>query len=82
MINCFPVQKHGIVLGPDLATNGETGGEAEQNFQTASTEIREGSSVLGKLLFLMSFIACLHYFIFAILHFLVELEPYATKLFL
>ncbi|XP_039504468.1 protein P200 isoform X8 [Pimephales promelas] len=39
--------KHGIVLGPDLATNGETGGEAEQNFQTASTEIREGSSVLG-----------------------------------
>ncbi|XP_077071661.1 uncharacterized protein lrrfip1a isoform X31 [Siphateles boraxobius] len=39
--------KHGIVLGPDLATNGETGEEAEQNFQTASTEIREGSSVLG-----------------------------------
>ncbi|XP_077071670.1 leucine-rich repeat flightless-interacting protein 2 isoform X40 [Siphateles boraxobius] len=38
--------KHGIVLGPDLATNGETGEEAEQNFQTASTEIREGSSVL------------------------------------
>ncbi|XP_039504465.1 leucine-rich repeat flightless-interacting protein 1 isoform X5 [Pimephales promelas] len=41
------LKKHGIVLGPDLATNGETGGEAEQNFQTASTEIREGSSVLG-----------------------------------
>ncbi|KAG1962881.1 leucine-rich repeat flightless-interacting protein [Pimephales promelas] len=40
------LKKHGIVLGPDLATNGETGGEAEQNFQTASTEIREGSSVL------------------------------------
>ncbi|XDV30510.1 hypothetical protein PO909_033426 [Leuciscus waleckii] len=39
--------KHGIVLGPDLATNSETGEEAEQNFQTASTEIREGSSVLG-----------------------------------
>ncbi|XDV30511.1 hypothetical protein PO909_033426 [Leuciscus waleckii] len=38
--------KHGIVLGPDLATNSETGEEAEQNFQTASTEIREGSSVL------------------------------------
>ncbi|KAK7169098.1 hypothetical protein R3I93_005176 [Phoxinus phoxinus] len=38
--------KHGIVLGPDLATNGETGEEAEPNFQTASTEIREGSSVL------------------------------------
>ncbi|XP_056107936.1 leucine-rich repeat flightless-interacting protein 1 isoform X7 [Rhinichthys klamathensis goyatoka] len=41
------LKKHGIVLGPDLATNGETGEEAEQNFQTASTEIREGSSVLG-----------------------------------
>ncbi|XP_077071672.1 leucine-rich repeat flightless-interacting protein 2 isoform X41 [Siphateles boraxobius] len=40
------LKKHGIVLGPDLATNGETGEEAEQNFQTASTEIREGSSVL------------------------------------
>uniref|UniRef100_A0A8C1JNU3 Leucine rich repeat (in FLII) interacting protein 1a n=1 Tax=Cyprinus carpio TaxID=7962 RepID=A0A8C1JNU3_CYPCA len=42
--------KHGIVLGPDLATNGETGeevGKADQNSQTASTEIREGSSVLG-----------------------------------
>ncbi|XP_042619621.1 leucine-rich repeat flightless-interacting protein 2-like isoform X29 [Cyprinus carpio] len=41
--------KHGIVLGPDLATNGETGeevGKADQNSQTASTEIREGSSVL------------------------------------
>ncbi|KAK7154131.1 hypothetical protein R3I94_007484 [Phoxinus phoxinus] len=41
------LKKHGIVLGPDLATNGETGEEAELNFQTASTEIREGSSVLG-----------------------------------
>ncbi|XDV30507.1 hypothetical protein PO909_033426 [Leuciscus waleckii] len=40
------LKKHGIVLGPDLATNSETGEEAEQNFQTASTEIREGSSVL------------------------------------
>uniref|UniRef100_A0A671SVF6 Leucine-rich repeat flightless-interacting protein 1-like n=1 Tax=Sinocyclocheilus anshuiensis TaxID=1608454 RepID=A0A671SVF6_9TELE len=42
--------KHGIVLGPDLATNGETGeevGKADQNSQTASAEIREGSSVLG-----------------------------------
>ncbi|XP_067265574.1 leucine-rich repeat flightless-interacting protein 2 isoform X30 [Chanodichthys erythropterus] len=41
--------KHGIVLGLDLATNGETGeevGKAEQNSQTASAEIREGSSVL------------------------------------
>lgn len=55
MLNFFPVQKHGIVLGLDLATNGETGeevGKAEQNSQTASAEIREGSSVLGKLLFL------------------------------
>uniref|UniRef100_A0A8C1JLF8 Leucine rich repeat (in FLII) interacting protein 1a n=1 Tax=Cyprinus carpio TaxID=7962 RepID=A0A8C1JLF8_CYPCA len=44
------IKKHGIVLGPDLATNGETGeevGKADQNSQTASTEIREGSSVLG-----------------------------------
>ncbi|XP_042619598.1 leucine-rich repeat flightless-interacting protein 1-like isoform X8 [Cyprinus carpio] len=44
------LKKHGIVLGPDLATNGETGeevGKADQNSQTASTEIREGSSVLG-----------------------------------
>ncbi|XP_016407695.1 leucine-rich repeat flightless-interacting protein 1-like isoform X16 [Sinocyclocheilus rhinocerous] len=42
--------KHGIVLGPDLATNGETeeeAGKADQNSQTASAEIREGSSVLG-----------------------------------
>ncbi|XP_058643653.1 leucine-rich repeat flightless-interacting protein 1 isoform X20 [Onychostoma macrolepis] len=42
--------KHGIVLGPDLATNGETEeevGTADQNSQTASAEIREGSSVLG-----------------------------------
>ncbi|XP_052461988.1 uncharacterized protein LOC128019796 isoform X9 [Carassius gibelio] len=42
--------KHGIVLGPDLATNGETGeevGKADQNTQKASAEIREGSSVLG-----------------------------------
>ncbi|XP_073701404.1 uncharacterized protein lrrfip1a isoform X6 [Garra rufa] len=42
--------KHGIVLGPDLATNGETGeevGKADENSQTASAEIREGSSVLG-----------------------------------
>ncbi|XP_052462002.1 leucine-rich repeat flightless-interacting protein 2 isoform X22 [Carassius gibelio] len=41
--------KHGIVLGPDLATNGETGeevGKADQNTQKASAEIREGSSVL------------------------------------
>ncbi|XP_073701417.1 leucine-rich repeat flightless-interacting protein 2 isoform X18 [Garra rufa] len=41
--------KHGIVLGPDLATNGETGeevGKADENSQTASAEIREGSSVL------------------------------------
>ncbi|XP_058643657.1 leucine-rich repeat flightless-interacting protein 2 isoform X24 [Onychostoma macrolepis] len=41
--------KHGIVLGPDLATNGETEeevGTADQNSQTASAEIREGSSVL------------------------------------
>uniref|UniRef100_A0A671SVE0 Leucine-rich repeat flightless-interacting protein 1-like n=1 Tax=Sinocyclocheilus anshuiensis TaxID=1608454 RepID=A0A671SVE0_9TELE len=44
------IGKHGIVLGPDLATNGETGeevGKADQNSQTASAEIREGSSVLG-----------------------------------
>uniref|UniRef100_A0A671SWT2 Leucine-rich repeat flightless-interacting protein 1-like n=1 Tax=Sinocyclocheilus anshuiensis TaxID=1608454 RepID=A0A671SWT2_9TELE len=43
------LKKHGIVLGPDLATNGETGeevGKADQNSQTASAEIREGSSVL------------------------------------
>ncbi|XP_051761467.1 leucine-rich repeat flightless-interacting protein 2 isoform X36 [Ctenopharyngodon idella] len=43
------LKKHGIVLGPDLATNGETGeevGKAEQNSQTASAEIREGSSIL------------------------------------
>ncbi|XP_052420885.1 leucine-rich repeat flightless-interacting protein 1 isoform X8 [Carassius gibelio] len=41
--------KHGIVLGLDLATNGETDevGKADQNSQTASAEIREGSSVLG-----------------------------------
>ncbi|XP_056610407.1 leucine-rich repeat flightless-interacting protein 1-like isoform X13 [Triplophysa dalaica] len=42
--------KHGIVLGHDLATNGETGedvGETEQSSQTSSVEIREGSSVLG-----------------------------------
>ncbi|XP_051565933.1 leucine-rich repeat flightless-interacting protein 2-like isoform X10 [Myxocyprinus asiaticus] len=41
--------KHGIVLGPDLATNGETGEQAEeadQNSQTSSAEIREGSSIL------------------------------------
>ncbi|XP_052420900.1 leucine-rich repeat flightless-interacting protein 2 isoform X23 [Carassius gibelio] len=40
--------KHGIVLGLDLATNGETDevGKADQNSQTASAEIREGSSVL------------------------------------
>ncbi|XP_016407685.1 leucine-rich repeat flightless-interacting protein 1-like isoform X6 [Sinocyclocheilus rhinocerous] len=44
------LKKHGIVLGPDLATNGETeeeAGKADQNSQTASAEIREGSSVLG-----------------------------------
>ncbi|XP_043105069.1 leucine-rich repeat flightless-interacting protein 2 isoform X20 [Puntigrus tetrazona] len=43
------LKKHGIVLGPDLATNGETEeevGKADQNSQTASAEIREGSSVL------------------------------------
>uniref|UniRef100_A0A673KT93 Leucine-rich repeat flightless-interacting protein 1-like n=1 Tax=Sinocyclocheilus rhinocerous TaxID=307959 RepID=A0A673KT93_9TELE len=43
------LKKHGIVLGPDLATNGETeeeAGKADQNSQTASAEIREGSSVL------------------------------------
>ncbi|XP_058643656.1 leucine-rich repeat flightless-interacting protein 2 isoform X23 [Onychostoma macrolepis] len=43
------LKKHGIVLGPDLATNGETEeevGTADQNSQTASAEIREGSSVL------------------------------------
>ncbi|XP_042587159.1 leucine-rich repeat flightless-interacting protein 1-like isoform X19 [Cyprinus carpio] len=41
--------KHGIVLGLDSATNGETEevGKADQNSQTASAEIREGSSVLG-----------------------------------
>ncbi|XP_055072141.2 uncharacterized protein lrrfip1a isoform X14 [Misgurnus anguillicaudatus] len=42
--------KHGIVLGPDLTTNGETGeelGQGDQNSQTSSAEIREGSSVLG-----------------------------------
>ncbi|XP_051998281.1 leucine-rich repeat flightless-interacting protein 2 isoform X19 [Xyrauchen texanus] len=41
--------KHGIVLGPDLVTNGETGeqaGEADPNSQTSSAEIRDGSSVL------------------------------------
>ncbi|XP_042587174.1 leucine-rich repeat flightless-interacting protein 2-like isoform X33 [Cyprinus carpio] len=40
--------KHGIVLGLDSATNGETEevGKADQNSQTASAEIREGSSVL------------------------------------
>ncbi|XP_051565925.1 leucine-rich repeat flightless-interacting protein 1-like isoform X3 [Myxocyprinus asiaticus] len=44
------LKKHGIVLGPDLATNGETGEQAEeadQNSQTSSAEIREGSSILG-----------------------------------
>ncbi|XP_050974589.1 leucine-rich repeat flightless-interacting protein 2 isoform X29 [Labeo rohita] len=43
------LKKHGIVLGPDLTTNGETGeevGKADENSQTASAEIREGSSVL------------------------------------
>uniref|UniRef100_A0A672NQ40 Leucine-rich repeat flightless-interacting protein 1-like n=1 Tax=Sinocyclocheilus grahami TaxID=75366 RepID=A0A672NQ40_SINGR len=43
------LKKHGIVLGPDLATNGETGeevGKADQNSQTASAEIRDGSSIL------------------------------------
>uniref|UniRef100_A0A671MHL2 Intracellular protein transport protein USO1-like n=1 Tax=Sinocyclocheilus anshuiensis TaxID=1608454 RepID=A0A671MHL2_9TELE len=43
------LKKHGIVLGPDSATNGETeeeAGKADQNSQTASAEIREGSSVL------------------------------------
>ncbi|XP_059355969.1 leucine-rich repeat flightless-interacting protein 2 isoform X3 [Carassius carassius] len=42
------LKKHGIVLGLDLATNGETDevGKADQNSQTASAEIREGSSVL------------------------------------
>ncbi|XP_067299887.1 enolase-phosphatase E1 isoform X4 [Pseudorasbora parva] len=41
------LKKHGIVLGPDLSTNGETGEEVGKSEQTASTEIREGSSVLG-----------------------------------
>ncbi|XP_055072148.2 uncharacterized protein lrrfip1a isoform X19 [Misgurnus anguillicaudatus] len=44
------LKKHGIVLGPDLTTNGETGeelGQGDQNSQTSSAEIREGSSVLG-----------------------------------
>ncbi|XP_051998265.1 nestin isoform X4 [Xyrauchen texanus] len=44
------LKKHGIVLGPDLVTNGETGeqaGEADPNSQTSSAEIRDGSSVLG-----------------------------------
>uniref|UniRef100_A0A672JXM6 Midasin-like n=1 Tax=Sinocyclocheilus grahami TaxID=75366 RepID=A0A672JXM6_SINGR len=46
--------KHGIVLGPDSATSGggeteDEAGKADQNSQTASAEIREGSSVLGKL---------------------------------
>ncbi|XP_042587151.1 leucine-rich repeat flightless-interacting protein 1-like isoform X12 [Cyprinus carpio] len=43
------LKKHGIVLGLDSATNGETEevGKADQNSQTASAEIREGSSVLG-----------------------------------
>ncbi|XP_051998282.1 leucine-rich repeat flightless-interacting protein 2 isoform X20 [Xyrauchen texanus] len=43
------LKKHGIVLGPDLVTNGETGeqaGEADPNSQTSSAEIRDGSSVL------------------------------------
>lgn len=43
------LKKHGIVLGPDLTTNGETGeelGQGDQNSQTSSAEIREGSSVL------------------------------------
>uniref|UniRef100_A0A8C1JRA4 Leucine rich repeat (in FLII) interacting protein 1a n=1 Tax=Cyprinus carpio TaxID=7962 RepID=A0A8C1JRA4_CYPCA len=42
------LKKHGIVLGLDSATNGETEevGKADQNSQTASAEIREGSSVL------------------------------------
>lgn len=85
MLNCFPVQKHGIVLGLDLATNGETGeevGKAEQNSQTASAEIREGSSVLGKMLF-FNLIDCMLtlLFIFATLHFhLIELKPSLTKL--
>ncbi|XP_016113555.1 myosin-9-like isoform X10 [Sinocyclocheilus grahami] len=44
--------KHGIVLGPDSATSGggeteDEAGKADQNSQTASAEIREGSSVLG-----------------------------------
>ncbi|KAA0715790.1 Leucine-rich repeat flightless-interacting protein 2 [Triplophysa tibetana] len=43
------LKKHGIVLGHDLATNGEKGeevGETAQSSQTSSVEIREGSSVL------------------------------------
>uniref|UniRef100_A0A672JUI3 Midasin-like n=1 Tax=Sinocyclocheilus grahami TaxID=75366 RepID=A0A672JUI3_SINGR len=48
------LKKHGIVLGPDSATSGggeteDEAGKADQNSQTASAEIREGSSVLGKL---------------------------------
>ncbi|XP_016113549.1 myosin-9-like isoform X5 [Sinocyclocheilus grahami] len=46
------LKKHGIVLGPDSATSGggeteDEAGKADQNSQTASAEIREGSSVLG-----------------------------------
>uniref|UniRef100_A0A672JXM1 Midasin-like n=1 Tax=Sinocyclocheilus grahami TaxID=75366 RepID=A0A672JXM1_SINGR len=45
------LKKHGIVLGPDSATSGggeteDEAGKADQNSQTASAEIREGSSVL------------------------------------
>ncbi|XP_030642418.1 leucine-rich repeat flightless-interacting protein 1 [Chanos chanos] len=47
--------KHGIVLGPDLTTNGDIGetdgsagtDQSGQNSQTSSSEVREGTSILG-----------------------------------
>lgn len=41
------VQKHGIVLGPDLCTNGEVEGNVSSG--SACTELQHRSSVLGKL---------------------------------
>lgn len=41
------LQKHGIVLGPDLSIGGEAGGEVTDG--AACAEGREGSSFLGKL---------------------------------
>lgn len=43
----YSVQKHGIVLGPDLCTNGEVEGNVSSG--SACTELQHGSSVLGKL---------------------------------